>query len=89
MSSGPARLRYTGSHATTFTEAGHVEPGGEFSVPADRARGYLRRADVEHAGECPAPPCKCGEEPEPELEVPAGNTGRRGRRGTPGGDAVN
>jgi hypothetical protein len=61
------RLKYTGTQATTFQEpgVGHVEPGGEFEVPADRLLSFMRRADIEHAAECPSPPCKCGQEPEP------------------------
>jgi hypothetical protein len=67
------RLRYTGTQATTFQEpgVGHVEPGGEFEVPPGRLPSFMRRADIEHAGECPSPPCKCGAEPEPEPPAPA------------------
>lgn len=83
------QLRYTGTRPTTFQEpgVGHVEPGGEFSVPEGRLLSFMRRPDVEHAGECHAPPCKCGEEsrpPEPETGVSAGESadaaGPKGRR---------
>lgn len=81
------RLRYTGVQPTTFQhdQVGHVEPGGEFDVPGDRLLAYMRRADIEHAGECPAPPCRCGEEPQPDPapEIPAGSSGKpRGKRGS-------
>lgn len=60
------RLRYTGTHATTFQRpgVGHLQPGDEFDVPAEAVLAFMRRADIEHVGECPAPPCRCGEEPE-------------------------
>lgn len=78
------RLRYTGELAATFQEpgVGYVEPGGEFTVGDSLLLGFMRRADVSHAGECPAPPCKCGEEPEPQA--PAGGNGKPkgSRRGT-------
>lgn len=90
------QLRYTGYQAVTFQEpgVGYVEPNGEFSVDESRLRGFMRRADIEHAGECPAPPCKCGEEPEASDDKSArqdGDTsggtrsGRRGRAGSPSG----
>lgn len=62
------RLRYTGVQATVFQHdnVGHVEPLGEFDVPDDRLLSYMRRGDIEHAGKCPAPPCRCGGEPQPE-----------------------
>jgi hypothetical protein len=68
------RLRYTGVQATVF-ETGHVgcvEPGGEFAVDASLLLRFMRRPDIEHAGGCPAPPCRCGQEPEPAgaLEHP-------------------
>lgn len=60
------RLRYTGALPTSFMtgNVGEVEPNGEFSVPDELVRSFIRLADVEHAGPCPAPPCRCGEEPE-------------------------
>lgn len=84
------RLRYTGVQATTFRApgAGHVEPGGEFDVDASLLLSFMRRPDIEHAGECPAPPCRCGSEPEPEPAAPqvpeSGTSGkpRGSRRGT-------
>jgi hypothetical protein len=80
------RLRYTGVKATVFMhdQVGHVEPDGEFDVPEDRLLAYMRRADIEHAGECPAPPCRCGNEPEadPEPEAPA-KTARAARARPP------
>ena len=70
--SEPVRLRYTGEQAVTFQYpgVGHVEPGGEFSVPAGVLLSFMRRRDVEHVGECPFAPCRCGEEPEPEPPAP-------------------
>jgi hypothetical protein len=44
-------LRYTGVQATTFMDAGHVEPGGKFEVPDEAAERYLRRPDVESVSE--------------------------------------
>lgn len=82
MSNSPVRLRYTGEQAVTFQRpgVGYVEPGAEFGVPADAVLSFMRRADIEHAGECPAPPCKCGEEPEPEppalQEAESGTSGK-------------
>ncbi len=72
MSNEQVRLRYTGEQAVTFQYpgVGHVEPGGEFSVPVGALLSFMRRADIEHAGECHQPPCKCGEEPEPEPPAP-------------------
>lgn len=87
-------LRYTGAETRTFTEAGELEPGAEFSVPDHRARGFLRRPDIGHAGECPQPPCRCGEEPAASEDASrsqdadtSGGTrsGRRGRAGSPSG----
>lgn len=78
------RLRYTGELATTFQApgVGYVEPGGEFAVDGDRLRGFIRRADVEHAGECPSQPCKCGEEPQPPAPATASGKPKGSRRGT-------
>lgn len=89
-------LRYTGVQATTFQEPGTgcVEPGGEFEVDESRLAGFMRRPDIEHAGECPKPPCRCGQEPQPEAGASRdqdGGTsgglrsGRRGRSGSPTG----
>lgn len=67
------RLRYTGEQAAAFQtgRVGYIEPGGEFSVPDDLLVSFMRRADVEHAGECPAPPCRCDQEPQaPDETVP-------------------
>jgi hypothetical protein len=81
------RLRYTGEQATVFQEpgVGHVEPGGEFTVDASRLLSFMRRADIGHAGECPAPPCRCGQDPAPGPQAPGAGeaapaSGRRGRR---------
>ncbi len=80
------RLRYTGGQAVTFQYpgVGHVEPNGEFDVPADVLLSFMRRADIEHAGECHQPPCRCGEEPEAAApqESESGTSGkpRGGRR---------
>lgn len=88
MSTDPVRLRYTGEQAVTFQfpGVGYVEPGGEFGAPAEAVLSFMRRADVEHAGECPAKPCRCGEEPEPSApqEAESGISGkpRGGRRGS-------
>jgi len=49
-SSGRVLLVYTGSHATAFNGIGHVEPGGEFEVPAGDEERFTRRPDVEKAG---------------------------------------
>jgi hypothetical protein len=96
------QLRYTGDHATVFQtgNVGLVEPGDEFAVPDELLIRFMRRPDVSHAGECPAPPCRCGEDlqPEPEPEgVPEASypasasqdadtsgAGRSGRRGRSG-----
>jgi hypothetical protein len=83
-------LRYTGEQAVTFQfpGVGYVEPKGEFSVPPEAVLSFMRRADIEHAGGCPVPPCRCGEEPEPEPSAPqeseSGTSGkpRGGRRGS-------
>jgi hypothetical protein len=59
--------------ATTFQRpgVGSLQPGDEFDVPAEAVLPFMRRADIEHAGECHAPPCRCGEEPQPqEREAP-------------------
>ena len=88
------QLRYTGYQAVTFQEpgVGYVEPNGEFAVDESRLLSFMRRADIEHAGECPAPPCKCGEEPEPQGPAGSRPSARRSRpsvsaanssRGTP------
>jgi hypothetical protein len=76
-------LRYTGDVPVTFMEAGHVEPGAEFTVPGERLPGFMRRADVEHAAECPRPPCRCGEEREP-----SDGEGGEEPPGLPGGDGT-
>ncbi len=70
MSDDPVRLRYTGTQATTFREpgVGHVEPGGEFGVAPSRLPSFLRRPDIEHAGDCPWPPCRCALDPRPPRE---------------------
>jgi hypothetical protein len=72
LTSDPFRLRYTGEQAATFQQpgVGHVEPGGEFGVPPEALVSFMRRRDIEHAGECPQPPCRCGEEPEGPREHP-------------------
>jgi hypothetical protein len=64
-------LRYTGVQATTFQTpgVGHVEPAGEFEIPLSLLLSFMRRGDIEHVGKCPAPPCGCGEEPEPQEPV--------------------
>jgi hypothetical protein len=71
------KLRYTGVQPTTFRAGGWVEPGDELDVPDDKAHTYLRRADVEHAEECPAPPCQCYLDPQDEertgTSVTSGN----------------
>jgi hypothetical protein len=61
------RLRYTGDQATTFQApgVGHLQPGDGFEVPPELVLSFMRRADVEHVGKCPSPPCRCGEEPVP------------------------
>ena len=66
MSEKTFPLRYAGELATTFQRpgVGHLEPGSKFSVPESALLSFMRRGDVEHDGECPAPPCRCGEEPE-------------------------
>lgn len=89
MSTEPVRLRYAGEQAVTFQHpgVGHVEPGGEFDVPAEAVLSFMRRADIEHAGECHQPPCRCGEEPRPEppatQEADSSTSGKPkgGRRG--------
>lgn len=72
MSDDRVQLRYTGDQATTFTRHGiEVEPGCTFDAPAAALLSLMRRADVEHEAECPAPPCRCGEEPQSqEMEAP-------------------
>jgi hypothetical protein len=86
--SEPVRLRYTGVQATTFQTpgVGHVQPGGEFDVPPSLLLSFMRRGDIEHAGECPSPPCRCGVEAEPAAsQAPdSGTSGKPkgGRRGT-------
>jgi hypothetical protein len=64
LSDEQVRLRYTGDQATTFTGhgIGEVEPGGTFDAPVMALLSLMRRADVEHDGECPQPPCRCGVE---------------------------
>lgn len=80
-------LRYTGELATTFQRpgVGHLEPGAKFSVPESALLSFMRRGDIEHDGECPAPPCKCGSEPEPDPDAgqASGASGKPkgGRRG--------
>ena len=67
------RLRYTGAQPVTFLtgDVGPVDPGGEFDVAEDLAPRFLRRPDVEHAGECPGgDPCRCGEKP--ATDAPGG-----------------
>lgn len=59
-------LRYTGDQAVTFMTHGVGEVGperGTFEVPESALASYMRRGDVEHDGECPSPPCRCGGEP--------------------------
>jgi hypothetical protein len=72
------RLRYTGVQATTFLDAGHVEPGGEFEVSDEAAERYLRRSDVESAsgkprgskrGSVPSAQEAQGEPPVPDPEL--------------------
>lgn len=74
------RLKYTGSHAQVFQtgNVGLLEPGAEFDVPDELLRRFMRRPDIEHAVECPSPPCRCGDEPQPEAEprVPEGGSGK-------------
>lgn len=74
------RLRYTGAQATTFNApgVGHVEPGGEFDIDPRLLLSFMRRPDIEHAGECPRPPCACGLDPEPPRE-PEGGTAKHSR----------
>lgn len=62
-------LRYTGDQAVTFMThgVGEVEPGGSFEVPESALPSFMRRGDVEHDGECPQPPCKCGGDREPQA----------------------
>lgn len=94
------RLKYTGSHAQVFQtgNVGLLEPGAEFDVPDELLRRFMRRPDIEHAVECPSPPCRCGDEPQPRPEASedasrrqdgdtSGGTpsGRRGRSGSPSG----
>jgi hypothetical protein len=97
------QLKYTGELPQTFQtgNVGYVEPGAEFTVDESLLLRFMRRPDIEHAGECPAPPCQCGEDPKPEPEKPAasddasasqdadtsgaGQSGRRGRSGSPSG----
>ena len=45
------KLRYTGERAQAFTEhgIGELQPGDEFTVPADQATRYTRRPDIEDA----------------------------------------
>lgn len=82
------RLRYTGASLVSFLTGGvgEVAPGGEFEVDGQHLRSFMRRADVEHAGDCPAPPCRCGEEseaaqaPGPAEAAEAGSVRGRGRR---------
>lgn len=49
---GTRPLRYTGERKQAFTELGigELEKGAEFNVPEDQAERYLRRADIEDAG---------------------------------------
>ena len=74
----PVRLRYTGDQATTFTHhgIGEVEPGETFDAPASALLSLMRRADVEHEGECLAPPCRCGEEAKAETQPGSAATGK-------------
>lgn len=98
------RLKYTGSHAQVFQtgNVGLLEPGAEFDVPDEMLRRFMRRPDIGHAGECPKPPCRCGEEPQPEPAPEASEdtsrsqdpdtsggipSGKRGRSGSPTGKA--
>ena len=48
-------LRYTGEQSVSFLDhgIGQVEPGGTFTVPADDAERFTRRADIQLAGEPP------------------------------------
>jgi hypothetical protein len=72
------RLRYTGAQPVTFLtgDVGPVDPGGEFDVAEDLAPRFLRRPDVEHAGECPGgDPCRCGEKPATDPDASAGDDG--------------
>jgi hypothetical protein len=66
------QLRYTGDHGTVFQtgNVGLLEPGEEFAVPGELLLRFMRRPDVDHAGECPKPPCRCGEEPQPQPAGP-------------------
>lgn len=75
------RLRYTGDQATTFQApgVGYVEPGGEFTVDGSLLLSFMRRPDVSHARECPAPPCQCGEEPGPQEVSGPRPSARRSR----------
>jgi hypothetical protein len=68
------RLRYTGPETREFLEAGTLEQNDEFEVGLARLRAFMRRPDIEHAGNCPAPPCMCGDEPAGEPET-AGDAG--------------
>lgn len=73
----PVQLRYAGEQATTFTGhgIGEVEPGATFDAPVSALLSLMRRADVEHAEECHAPPCRCGEEPQPQA-AGSGSSGK-------------
>lgn len=65
MAESPVTLRYQGEIATTFLDVGDVEPGGTFTVPADEAERYTRRADVVEASP-PVVPATVAPTPPPE-----------------------
>ena len=71
-------LRYTGTRPVSFLtgHVGLVGPGGEFSVPEDLAPRFLRRADVERAGE---------DGPPDGGDGTAGDSDDDGAAGTPAG----
>jgi hypothetical protein len=53
------RVRYVGSHPTTFVEIGlELLPDEEFDVPPEDASKYLSRVDLVEVAEHEAPPNK-------------------------------
>lgn len=84
MSEKTFALKYTGVQATTFARpgVGHLEPGDTFTVPESALLAFIRRGDIEHDGDCPRPPCKCGQEPKTEAAQAAGSGSSGKPKGT-------
>ena len=57
-----------------------VESGGTFEVPESALPSFMRRADVEHDGECPQPPCKCAGDRESQAPESGAKGKPRGSR---------